>query len=511
MIKRALISVSHKQGIEVMAKELHQLGIELISTGGTARQLADAGLPVKEVSEMTGFPECLDGRVKTLHPAVHGGLLARRKDEGHMATLEKLSIKTIDLVIINLYPFRETMLKEEALYQDVIEQIDIGGPAMLRSAAKNHASVTVVTDPLDYEGVLLEIKTQGDTSLATRKKLAAKAFQLTSYYDTLIAAYLQREAGLTVFPEKLTLTFEKVQDLRYGENPHQQAAFYQEASRCKGSLASGKQLQGKALSFNNINDASGALALLKEFDAPTAVAVKHTNPCGVGSATDIDTAYDKAFDADPQSIFGGIVALNREVTGSTAEKMTAIFLEVVVAPSFSREALAIFSKKPNIRLMVIPGINIPEAPLMDVKRVSGGLLIQDPDQELTLPLALKTKLGLTETMRADLLFAWKVVKHVKSNGIVVARDGKTLAIGPGQSSRIWALKNALNNTPHDTNNSVLASDAFFPFSDCVQEAAKAGIVAIIQPGGSQHDQASIDACDLQGLAMVFTGIRHFKH
>lgn len=511
MIKRALISVSDKRGIEELAKELSRLGIEIISTGGTARQLSAAGIPVKEVSEITGFPECLDGRVKTLHPVVHGALLARRQDAEHMKTLEELSIKTIDLVVINLYPFKETMMREGVLYQEVIEQIDIGGPAMLRSAAKNHESVTVVTDPADYAQVLEEMKAQGDTTLTTRKKLAAKVFQLTSHYDTLIAGYLGQAAEMDRFPDTLTLTFEKVQGLRYGENPHQQAAFYRETAGLQGTLASARQLQGKALSFNNINDASGALALLKEFDEPTAVAVKHTNPCGVGTADHIDTAYEKAFNADPQSIFGGIVALNREVTKKTAEKMTGIFLEVVLAPGFSREALEVFGKKPNIRLLEVAGIMDRGTPRLDIKRVSGGLLLQDPDDLLTQPLELKTKAGLSETMRHDLLFAWKVVKHVKSNAVVVAKAGKTLAIGPGQSSRIWALQNALTNSIHDTKGSVLASDAFFPFSDCVEEAAKAGVTAIIQPGGSQKDQESIDACDHHGIAMVFTGIRHFKH
>lgn len=511
MIKRALLSVSDKQGIQEFARELHSMGVELISTGGTAQKLAAAGIPVKEVSDITGFPECLDGRVKTLHPVVHGGLLARRQDPEHMKTLEDLSIKTIDLVVINLYPFKETMLRQGTLYEDVIEQIDIGGPAMLRSAAKNHESVTVVTDPEDYEQVLGEMKAQGDTTLATRKKLAAKVFQLTSHYDTLIAGYLSKSAEMPAFPDRLTLTFEKVQDLRYGENPHQQAAFYQEIGELKGTLASAKQLQGKALSFNNINDASGALALLKEFDEPTAVAVKHTNPCGVGTGDDIDTAYEKAFDADPQSIFGGIVALNREVTEKTAQMMAGIFLEVVLAPSFSQEALEIFAGKPNIRLLEIADINDKGTPTRETKKVSGGLLLQDPDDALTNPLVLKTKTGLSEAMGKDMLFAWKVVKHVKSNGIVVAKEGKTLAIGPGQSSRIWALQNALTNSIHDTKGSVLASDAFFPFSDCVDAAAKAGITGIIQPGGSQKDQDSIDACDGQGIAMVFTGIRHFKH
>lgn len=515
MIKRALISVSNKTGIVELAHQLHKMNIELLSTGGTARQLAEAGIPVKEVSEITGFPECLDGRVKTLHPAIHGGLLARRADPDHMATLKNLSISPIDLVVINLYPFKETMLRSGVAFQEVVEQIDIGGPAMLRSAAKNHESVTVVTDPADYEKVLAEIRETGDTSLATRKKLAVKVFQATSQYDILIAGYLEGELDNEKkegsFPEQLTLTFEKVQDLRYGENPHQQAAFYREAVVLPGTLASARQIQGKELSFNNINDAAGTLMLLQEFQEPAAVAVKHTNPCGVGIGDTIEAAYEKAFAADPQSIFGGIVALNRQVTGPVASRMAEIFLEVVMAPGFTKEALDIFAAKSNVRLLEISEIlNKPEK-ILDLKRVPGGLLVQQADEMLCGALEVKTTAGLTEEMRADLIFAWKVVKHVKSNAIVIAKNGQTLAVGPGQTSRIWALQNALRNTGHETQGAVMASDAFFPFSDCVEEAAQAGIAAIIQPGGSQKDQASIDACNEHGMAMVFTGLRHFKH
>jgi phosphoribosylaminoimidazolecarboxamide formyltransferase / IMP cyclohydrolase len=511
MIKRALISVSDKAGIEDLGRNLHGLGIKILSTGGTARQLASAGIPVTEVSEVTGFPECLDGRVKTLHPSIHGGLLARRQDQDHMETLAELSITPIDLVVINLYPFKETMIKPNVHFEDVIEQIDIGGPAMLRSAAKNHESVTVITDPADYDCVLAEIRQTGDTTLDTRKRLAAKVFQLTSQYDTLIAGYLNKSAKGLIFPERLTLTYEKVQNLRYGENPHQQAAFYREPVAVSGTLAAARQVQGKELSFNNINDAAGALALLQEFSVPTAVAVKHTNPCGVGSAETIESAYEKAFAADPQSIFGGIVALNRPVTEIVAGRLADIFLEVVIAPGFTQEARAILGDKPNIRLLEIPEIMTGPVRSMDLKRVPGGLLIQDADESLCGPLELKTKTGLTEPLREDLIFAWKIVKHVKSNAIVIAKNGQTLAVGPGQTSRIWALQNALRNMTHEPWGAVMASDAFFPFSDCVEEAAQAGIAAIIQPGGSQNDQASIDACNKHSIAMVFTGVRHFKH
>ncbi|MDW7670089.1 MAG: bifunctional phosphoribosylaminoimidazolecarboxamide formyltransferase/IMP cyclohydrolase [Bacillota bacterium] len=511
MIKHALISVSDKAGIEDLARNLHGLGINLLSTGGTAQQLKSAGIPVTEVSEVTGFPECLDGRVKTLHPAIHGGLLARRQDPEHMETLAELSITPIDLVVINLYPFKETMIKPKVQFEDVIEQIDIGGPAMLRSAAKNHESVTVITDPADYKGVLEEIRETGDTTLDTRKRLAAKVFQLTSQYDALIAGYLSESAESVIFPERLTLPYEKVQDLRYGENPHQRAAFYREPVSVPGTLAAARQLQGKELSFNNINDAAGALSLLQEFSVPTAVALKHTNPCGVGSAETIEKAYEKAFSADPQSIFGGIVALNRPVTEIVALRLADVFLEVVIAPEFTQEARVVLGNKPNIRLLEIPEIIKGSAGSMDLKRVPGGLLIQDADENLCGPLELKTQTGLTEPLREDLIFAWKIVKHVKSNAIVIAKNGQTLAVGPGQTSRIWALQNALRNMPHDARGAVMASDAFFPFSDCVEEAAQAGIVAIIQPGGSQNDQASIDTCNHYGVAMVFTGVRHFKH
>ncbi|MEN1761650.1 bifunctional phosphoribosylaminoimidazolecarboxamide formyltransferase/IMP cyclohydrolase [Anoxynatronum sibiricum] len=517
MIKRALISVSDKTGIVELAEALHRHGVQLISTGGTARLLAEAGLPVKEVAEVTGFPECLDGRVKTLHPVIHGGLLARRPDPAHMNTLAEMHIDTIDLLVINLYPFKETMLRPGAAFEEVIEQIDIGGPAMLRSAAKNHESVTVLTDPADYPQVLQELAETGDTTLATRRDLAAKVFQLTSHYDSLIAGYLTRATGQAAeaeelrWPATMTLTFEKAQNLRYGENPHQQAAFYREPVTLPGTLAAARQLQGKELSFNNINDAAGTLSLLQEFTVPTAVAVKHTNPCGVASGETIEEAWEKAYGADPLSIFGGIVAFNRPVTETVAQGILPIFLEVVMAPAFTPEALQVLAAKPNIRLLEIAGIDNALQGTLDLKRVPGGLLVQQADDALANPLELKTTTALTDVLEEDLRFAWKIVKHVKSNAIVIAKNQQTLAVGPGQTSRIWALENALRNTTHDTQGAVMASDAFFPFSDCVETAAQAGITAIIQPGGSQKDQESIEACNRHGIAMAFTGMRHFKH
>ena len=516
MIKRALISVSDKTGIVELGESLHRQGVQLISTGGTARLLAEAGLPVKEVAEVTGFPECLDGRVKTLHPVIHGGLLARRPDPAHMNTLADMNIETIDLLVINLYPFKETMLRPGAVFEEIIEQIDIGGPAMLRSAAKNHESVTVLTDPADYPQVLAELAETGDTTPATRRYLAAKVFQLTSHYDSLIAGYLTREAGQgaadsSQWPDTMTLTFEKAQDLRYGENPHQQAVFYREPVTLPGTLAAARQLQGKELSFNNINDAAGTLSLLQEFTAPTAVAVKHTNPCGVASGETIEEAWEKAYGADPLSIFGGIVAFNRPVTEVVAQGMLPVFLEVVMAPAFTPEALQVLAAKPNIRLLEFPHIHQAPQGTLDLKRVPGGLLVQQADDALTQGLDLKTTAGLAPELEEDLRFAWKIVKHVKSNAIVIAKNQQTLAVGPGQTSRIWALENALRNTTHQTQGAVMASDAFFPFSDCVEAAAQAGITAIIQPGGSQKDQESIDACNRHGIAMVFTGMRHFKH
>jgi len=511
-LKRALISVSDKEGILEFARGLGAEGIEILSTGGTAKLLREAGLRVKDVSEVTGFPECLDGRVKTLHPKVHGGILAKRGDAKHQQTLRELEIEEIDLVVINLYPFKETIAKEGVSLEEAIENIDIGGPTMLRSAAKNYRDVTVVTDRRDYGRVLEEIRKRGETRIETRYELSLKVFEETAYYDGLIADYLRgkMEEPTPEFPEKLTLPYEKVMDLRYGENPHQKAAFYREAGDIPGSLVSAKQLQGKALSFNNLNDTHGALELLKEFERPTAVAVKHTNPCGVASGETIEKAFEKCYAADPKSIFGGILALNREVDGSTAKEMEEIFLEVVVAPGFTEEALEVFKKKKNLRVLQLPRISEKDAGI-EIKKVSGGILVQERDQGLIMENKVVTEKAPGDQELVDLAFAYKVVKHVKSNGIVVAKGEQTLAIGPGQTSRIWALDNALRNAEHNFAGSVLASDAFFPFDDCVMKAKENGISSIIQPGGSIKDEDSIQCCNRHDISMIFTGMRHFKH
>jgi phosphoribosylaminoimidazolecarboxamide formyltransferase/IMP cyclohydrolase len=514
MIKRALISVSDKTGIVEFAKELDKLGVEIISTGGTAKALGDAGIKVINISNITGFPECLDGRVKTLHPNVHAGLLAMRSNAEHMDQIKKLGIEPIDVVIINLYPFKQTILKGDAERHEAVENIDIGGPTMLRAAAKNYQDVAVIVDPADYQVVVDELKANGEVSLSTKFRLMYKVFEHTSHYDTLIAKYLRDELGGGFFPETLSLTFEKVQEMRYGENPHQKAVFYKEVGANIGCLTSAKQLHGKELSFNNINDANGALDLLKEFEEPTIVAVKHANPCGVGSAEDIYKAYIKAYESDPVSIFGGIVAANREIDAKTAEEINKIFVEIVIAPSYSEEAVQILSSKKNIRILQLDDISakVP-AGTYDMKKVAGGLLVQEYNSELLDIDSLKhvTEKKPTPQEMEDLLFAMKVVKHTKSNGIALAKGKMTIGVGPGQTNRIMAVKIAVEYGKGRTKGAVLASDAFFPFPDCVEAAAKAGITAVIQPGGSLKDQESIDACNKHGIAMVFTGMRHFKH
>ncbi len=516
---RALISVSDKTGIVEFAKELVSLGIEIISTGGTYSKLKEAEVPAIEISELTGFPECLDGRVKTLHPIVHAGLLAMRSNESHMKQLKDLNIETIDMVIVNLYPFKATILKDGVTRAEAVENIDIGGPTMLRSAAKNYHDVAVVVDPADYSLVLKELKEENLVSLDTKFYLMQKVFMHTSSYDTMIADYLRRQRNDHELPETLTMTFEKVQDMRYGENPHQKAAFYREIGKKQGSITDALQLNGKELSFNNINDTNGALELLKEFTEPTVVACKHGNPCGVGSDTDIEKAWDKAFAADKVSIYGGIVVANREITLAMAEKMKSVFLEVVVAPSYETEALEIFKTKKNIRILELKGIEIPqEESAYDLKKVNGGLIVQTIDSKLLIEEEVKVVTDRTPSDKEmeDLLFAWKVVKFVKSNGIALAKDKQSIGIGPGQVSRIWSTKQSIDHAEeligqYATKGAVLASDAFFPFDDCVEEAHKAGITAIIQPGGSIRDEDSIKKCNEYGIAMVFTGMRHFKH
>jgi len=516
---RALISVSDKTGIVEFARELAALGVEIISTGGTYAKLKEANIPAIEISELTGFPECLDGRVKTLHPKVHAGILAIRSNPEHMKQLADLNISTIDLVVVNLYPFKATILKENVTRQEAIENIDIGGPTMLRSAAKNYQDVAVIVDPGDYEKVLNELKENGSVSLDTKFYLMQKVFMHTSSYDTMIADYIRKERGDKEFPQTLTLTYEKVQDMRYGENPHQKAAFYREIGKSKGTLADAVQLHGKELSFNNINDTNGALELLKEFGEPTVVACKHGNPCGVGSADNIYDAWKKAYEADKTSIFGGIVVLNRELTLAIAQEMKDIFLEVIVAPSFEKEALKLLTAKKNIRLLELKDIELPQKEdAYDMKKVNGGLIIQTIDNRLLNEEELKvvTDRAPSDKEMEDLLFAWRVVKYVKSNGIALAKNKQTIGIGPGQVNRIWATKQAIEHAREligedATKGAVLASDAFFPFDDCVEAAHQAGITAIIQPGGSVRDADSIKKCNEYGIAMVFTGMRHFRH
>ncbi len=511
MAKRAFLSVWDKTGIEEFASELVRLGFALLSTGGTQRALEKAGIPVTNVSDITGFPECLDGRVKTLHPRVHAGILAMRSNAEHMRQLQELGVETIDIVAVNLYPFKQTIMKEGVSLEEAIENIDIGGPTMLRAAAKNWQDVTALVDGTDYPKVIAELK-NGEVSKETKFALAAKVFETTAAYDALIAAYLREKAGEEKFPEKLTLTFEKVQSMRYGENPHQEACFYKEALPVPGSLAQAEQLNGKELSYNNINDTNGALDTLREFDEITVVAVKHANPCGVASAETVHEAYVKAFEADPVSIYGGIVAVNTTVDAKTAEEMAKIFLEIVVAPDFTAEALEILCKKKNLRVLKLPSIKAKVEGAFDMKKVLGGLLVQDYNTQLLGgELKVVTKRQPTEKEIEDMLFTWKIVKHTKSNGIAIGKDKCSLGIGPGQVNRIWATDAAIERSGEKVKGAVLASDAYFPFSDCVEAAAKAGITAIIQPGGSIRDEDSIKLADEKGIAMVFTGMRHFKH
>jgi phosphoribosylaminoimidazolecarboxamide formyltransferase/IMP cyclohydrolase len=517
---RALISVSDKTGIVKFAEKLQALGVEIISTGGTYKTLESAGLKVTGVSDVTDFPECLDGRVKTLHPKIHAGILAMRSNPGHMKQLKELNVKTIDIVVVNLYPFEQTILKENTARQEAIENIDIGGPTMLRSAAKNYQDVAAVVDPEDYDKIIEELETNKGISLDTKFYLCSKVFEHTAHYDALIASYIKREREDFGLPETMTLTYEKVQDMRYGENPHQKAAFYKEVSKNKGFLPDAVKLHGKDLSFNNINDTNGALELLKEFDEPAVVACKHSNPCGVGTADNIYDAYIKAFNADPTSIFGGIIVFNREVDERAAEEINKIFAEIIAAPSYSKKALEILSSKKNIRILLLKDImQKQDKHAYDFKKVAGGILVQNIDSKL-LPdgeeIKAVTKKQPSEQEKKDLLMAWKLVKHTKSNAITIVKNGQSIGIGPGQVNRIWACKQAIDHAVEflgedSLKGASLASDAFFPFPDCVEEATKAGITAIIQPGGSIRDEVSIEECNKNNISMVFTGMRHFRH
>lgn len=510
-MKRALVSVSDKTNLVPFVSGLVELGYEIISTGGTKKALEAAGIKTIGISEVTDFPEIMDGRVKTLHPKVHGALLCVRDNPDHVRQIEELGIQYIDLVCVNLYPFKETVQKPGVSHEEIIENIDIGGPSMLRSASKNYKFIPVLCDPSDYDTVVKELRENGETSLTTREYLAAKVFRHTASYDTMIASYLTERTG-EKYPEKFTITFDKVQELRYGENPHQSAAFYK-GMNPQYSLANAKQLHGKELSYNNIQDGNAAIEILKDFEGqPAVVGLKHMNPCGVGIGKTIEEAWDKAYEADPVSIFGGIVAFNEPIHASVAEKLSKIFLEIIIAPAFDEDAFEILSKKKNIRLMQLD-TSLEVNARYKVTNVNDGLLVQDiDDHKITAEdLRCVTNRKPTEEELEQLLFAWKVVKHVKSNAIVLVKDNMTIGVGAGQMNRVGAAKIAIEQAGEKAKGSIMSSDAFFPMPDTVEEAVKAGVTAIIQPGGSIKDQLSIDVCNEHGIAMVYTGVRHFKH
>jgi phosphoribosylaminoimidazolecarboxamide formyltransferase/IMP cyclohydrolase len=516
-VKRALISVSDKSGVVEFARGLAALGVEILSTGGTAKLLQKEGLPVTEVSAYTGFAEMLDGRVKTLHPKIHAGLLARRDQAAHMDALQKAGIGTIDLLVVNLYPFAATVADPECRFDDAIENIDIGGPAMLRSAAKNHASVAALVDPADYARVLQEIRQQGEVGEATRFGLAAKVFAHTAAYDGAIANYLtslDEQRRRLDYAEILTLQFCKIDDLRYGENPHQSAAFYRDVNPAPGGLAQYRQLQGKDLSYNNIADADAAWECVKSFAEPACVIVKHANPCGVAIGKDLADSYQRAFACDPVSAFGGILAFNRALDRATAEAIGKQFAEVIIAPRVEAEAQKTFAAKENLRVLEVPLSH--EVQAHDFKRVGGGLLVQSSDAQLLVEKDLKvvTRKKPTEAQQRDLLFAWRVAKFVKSNAIVFCRGGATVGVGAGQMSRLDSVRVAAmkaKDAKLELKGAVVASDAFFPFRDGLDALADAGAAAVIQPGGSVRDAEVIAAADERGIAMLFTGMRHFRH
>jgi phosphoribosylaminoimidazolecarboxamide formyltransferase/IMP cyclohydrolase len=519
-IRRALISVSDKTGLLDLARALEKFGAELVSTGGTRKALADAGLTVRDVSDLTGFPEMLDGRVKTLHPNVHGGILAIRDNPQHQATVAEHKIAPIDLVVVNLYPFEATVAKPGSGHEEIVENIDIGGPSMVRSASKNYHDVAIVTDPSQYGDVIKELQqNQGALSLGTREKLAAAAFARTAAYDASIARYFARKIDPAGWPERMPLAFVKKQPLRYGENPHQPAAFYVESDAKHACVATAKILHGKELSYNNLLDLDSAFNLVREFRDPAAVVIKHNNPCGAAVAVSLVDAYVRAYEGDPLSAFGGILGFNREVDAATAMQITEPnrFIECVIAPGYSAEAMQILTTRPrwkdNVRLLETGPIVPNEARGLDYRRVDGGLLVQARDGEANdfAKAEVKTARQPTDAEWADLRFAWIVAKHVKSNAIVLARQQQVVGVGAGQMSRVDSTQIAIRKAGEKVTGSVLASDAFFPFRDNVDEAAKAGVKAIVQPGGSVRDKESIEACNEQGLAMVFTGFRHFRH
>jgi len=511
--KYALISVSDKKGVVDFGRELSQLGYEILSTGGTARSLEEAGVPVKSVSEETGFPEILEGRLKTLHPKIHGGILGKREDETHRQQMSDHEISPIDLVVVNLYPFAQTIAKEGVTRAEAIENIDIGGPTMVRAAAKNYQDVGVIVNPARYEEVIKELKEKGSLSFETKFKLAVEAFTHTAEYDSVISGYLSDQLPEeTRFRDTYILPYKKVQALRYGENPQQQAAFYREINPSLSSLAMARQIQGKELSFNNINDTNAAWELVQEFTEPTVVAIKHANPCGVGTAPDLHEAYLKAYDSDPVSIFGGIIAVNNKVDLKTAEEILKIFIEVIIAPDYDKEALEAFQAKKDIRVLQAKLEDIDREEL-DFKKVSGGLLVQELDK---VPMSIEnwkvvTKRKPTDRELEDLLFGMRVVKHVKSNAIILAKNLQTIGVGAGQMNRVGAARIAIDQAGEKAKGSVLASDAFFPFPDTVVEAAKAGVTALVQPGGSLKDEEAIEVANSYDMTLLFTGRRYFKH
>ncbi len=518
-IQRAILSVTDKSGLVDFARRLHAMGVELISTGGTAKLLRESGITVKDISDLTGFPEMLDGRVKTLHPKVHGGILHIRSKEEHRAAVKQHDIQPIDMVVVNLYAFEKTASKPGVHFEDIVENIDIGGPSMVRSAAKNFQDVAIVTSPADYDAIAMEMESAGGLSLKTKWHLAQKAFATTAAYDSAIASTLERigapesegaEFGLgesSGFPEILRLTFNKTMDLRYGENPHQSAALYSDGSG-KG-IANGKPLQGKELSYNNIVDLQAAWDLAQEFDGTVCAIIKHTNPCGTAVADTLLEAYKRALECDPVSAFGGVIGVNRPIDRDTATEMAKLFVEAIAAPGFDDEAKQVFAAKKNLRLVEV----VPMEQKWVMKNVSGGVLLQDNDMRPLTRADLKivSERKPTDQEMSDLLFAWKVCKHVKSNAILYARNGQSTGVGAGQMSRVDSAKIGAMKSVLGIKGSVAASDAFFPFPDGVEEIAKAGATAIIQPGGSVRDQEVIDTANKLGLAMVLTGVRHFRH
>jgi phosphoribosylaminoimidazolecarboxamide formyltransferase/IMP cyclohydrolase len=517
-IERAILSVTDKSGLVEFARKLIAQQVELVSTGGTAKLLRDAGLAVKDISDLTGFPEMLDGRVKTLHPKVHGGILHRREDSGHRAAVAEHGIQPIDMVVVNLYAFEKTAAKLGARFEELIENIDIGGPSMIRSAAKNFQDVAVVTSPADYDAIADEMqRSNGALSKETKWRLAQKAFATTAAYDSAIASTIERigsdfvfqspEAGAPAFPKHLRLSFQKVSDLRYGENPHQKAAMY--ADNSDAGVAHARQVQGKELSYNNIVDLQAAWDLAQEFEEPVCAIIKHTNPCGTATGKTLAEAYVRALACDPVSAFGGVIGVNRTIDASAATEMAKLFLEVVAAPAFDEGAKAAFAAKKNLRLVEVPAGQQNWV----LKNISGGMLVQDADRHRLADADLKvvTRRSPTAEEKRALLFAWKVCKHVKSNAILFARDGQTVGVGAGQMSRVDASRVGAMKAQLPLKGTVAASDAFFPFPDGVEEIAKSGATAIIQPGGSVRDQEVIDAADRLGMAMIFTGVRHFRH